>query len=90
MQHRRPGAIHLGRASSRASASDARELENPRLHLLDVYASMFDCCTARLGMNDEVAHRRFEVARLGRRFAVSFWRITMLLLAALIVWYRFK
>ncbi|HWO14487.1 MAG TPA: hypothetical protein VNN80_33510, partial [Polyangiaceae bacterium] len=42
--------------------------EERRLHLLAGYGSMFAYCTARLGMSEDEACRRIDVARLARRF----------------------
>jgi hypothetical protein len=44
------------------------EVEERRLHLLTGYPSMFEYCTIRLGMSDDEACRRIDVARLVRRF----------------------
>ena len=46
------------------------EVEERRLHLLAACSSMFDFCTARLGMSEGEAFRRITGARLARRFSV--------------------
>ena len=48
------------------------EVEERRLHLLAGYSSMFAYCTARLGMSEDEACRRLDVARLARRFPILF------------------
>ena len=51
------------------------EVEERRLQLLAGYGSMFDYCTMRLGMSEDEAYRRIEVARLARRFPILFERL---------------
>jgi hypothetical protein len=46
------------------------EIEERRLHLIAGYSSMFDYCTARLGMSEGEAYRRILGARLSHRFPV--------------------
>lgn len=48
------------------------EVEERRLALLAGHESMFAYCTRRLGMSEDEACRRIEVARLARRFPVLF------------------
>jgi hypothetical protein len=43
------------------------EVEERRLHLLAGYGSMFAYCVSRLGMSEDEACRRIDVARLARR-----------------------
>ena len=44
------------------------EVEERRLHLEAACASMFQFCVQRLGMSEDEACRRIQVARLVRRF----------------------
>jgi hypothetical protein len=44
------------------------EVEERRLHLEAGYSSMFDYCVQRLGLSEGAAYRRYQVARLARRF----------------------
>jgi hypothetical protein len=48
------------------------EVENRRLHLDAGYPSMFAYCTERLGLSEDEAYRRIEVARLARRAPIIF------------------
>ena len=48
------------------------EVENRRLHLDAGYPSMFAYCVARLGLGEDEASRRIDVARLARRAPVVF------------------
>lgn len=48
------------------------EVEERRLHLEAAYSSMFDYCVRRLGLSEDEAYRRIEVARLARRFPALF------------------
>ena len=48
------------------------EVEERRLHLDAGYPSMFVYCTARLGLTEDEAYRRIEVARLARRTPLIF------------------
>ena len=48
------------------------EVENRRLHLDSGYPSMFAYCTGRLGLSEDEAYRRIEVARLARRAPMVF------------------
>jgi hypothetical protein len=48
------------------------EVEQRRIHLLAAHASMFSYCVGRLGMSEDEACRRIEVARLARRFPALF------------------
>jgi 5-methylcytosine-specific restriction endonuclease McrA len=59
------------RASRRAVAeivAHLGEVEERRLHLLGGYSSMFDYCVRCLGMSEDEAYRRIEVARLVRTY----------------------
>jgi len=51
------------------------EVEERRLQLLAGCGSLFEYCTARLGMSEDEAYRRIEVARLARRFPILFERL---------------
>src|SRR5262245_48543055 len=48
------------------------EVEERRLHLEAAHGSMFDYCVRRLGMSEDEACRRIDLARLARRFSVLF------------------
>lgn len=48
------------------------EVEERRLHLEAAYGSMFDYCVRRLGMSEDEACRRIELARVARRFPALF------------------
>jgi len=51
------------------------EVEERRLHLGAACSSMFDYCVRRLGLSEDEACRRIEVARLARRFPAMFPRL---------------
>jgi hypothetical protein len=48
------------------------EVEDRRLHLEAAHGSMFSYCVARLGMSEDEACRRIELARLARKFPALF------------------
>src|SRR5215510_7717422 len=48
------------------------EVEDRRLHRQAAHSSMFDYCAARLGMSEDEACRRIDLARLARRFPALF------------------
>jgi hypothetical protein len=48
------------------------EVEDRRLHLEAAYGSMFAYCVSRLGMSEDEACRRIELARLARKFPALF------------------
>ena len=48
------------------------EVEERRLHLRAGYSSMFAYCVSRLGMSEDEACRRIDVARLARRSPALF------------------
>ena len=48
------------------------EVEERRLHLDAACSSMFDYCVNRLGLSEDEACRRIDVARLARRFPAMF------------------
>jgi hypothetical protein len=53
------------------------EVDARRLHLLAGHGSLFAYCTRALGMSEDEACRRIDVARLARRFPVLFERLAM-------------
>ena len=44
------------------------EVDARRLYLEEACPSMFAFCTTRLGFSEDVAYKRIQAARLGRRF----------------------
>jgi|GEM_PF-606530 len=48
------------------------EVEERRLHLRAAFGSMFQYCVVRLGLSEDEACRRIDVARLARRFPLLF------------------
>jgi 5-methylcytosine-specific restriction endonuclease McrA len=48
------------------------EVETRRLHLELAHGSLFDYCVRRLGLSEDEACRRIDVARLARRFPALF------------------
>ena len=48
------------------------EVEERRLHLKAATPSLFAYCTERLGLSEDEASRRIDVARLARRFPKIF------------------
>jgi 5-methylcytosine-specific restriction endonuclease McrA len=48
------------------------EVEERRLHLEAAHGSMFDYCVSRLGMSEDEACRRIDLARLARRLPALF------------------
>src|SRR5690349_11650598 len=65
------GLAHSLRTSRRAVAdvvAHLGEVEERRLHLLGGHSSMFAYCSQRLGMSEDEAYRRIEVARACRSF----------------------
>jgi hypothetical protein len=53
------------------------EVEERRLHLEAGYGSMFAYCVSRLGMSEDEACRRIDVARLARRHPALFPRLAI-------------
>jgi hypothetical protein len=51
------------------------EVEARRLHLEMAYSSLFDYCVRRLGLSEDEACRRIDVARLARRVPGLFPRL---------------
>jgi hypothetical protein len=60
--------LALGRQLTAELVAHLAEVEDRRLHLHAACASMFDYCVNRLGMSEDEACRRIDVARLARRF----------------------
>ena len=69
------GVLGSGRKVLALLVAHLGEVEERRLHLLEGYGSMFVYCTNRLGMSEDEACRRIEVARLARRFPVLLERL---------------
>ena len=69
------GVLGSGRKVLALLVAHLGEVEERRLHLLAGYGSMFVYCTNRLGMSEDEACRRIEVARLARRFPVLLERL---------------
>lgn len=72
------GLAHIVRSSRRQTAeliAHLGEVEARRLHLEAACASMFDYCVKRLGLSEDEACRRIDVARLARRFPELFPRL---------------
>jgi hypothetical protein len=53
------------------------EVEDRRLHLEAAHGSMFSYCVARLGMSEDEACRRIELARLARKFPALFTELAI-------------
>lgn len=62
------GALGSSRRWTALVLAHLAEMEERRLHLLAGCDSLFSYCTLRLGMSEDEACRRIEVARLARRF----------------------
>jgi hypothetical protein len=62
------GVVRALRRSAAEVVAHLSEVEERRLHLLAGHASMFMYCVSHLGMSEDEAWRRMEVARLARRF----------------------
>jgi len=69
------GILGSGRRLTALLVAHLGEVEERRLHLLAGYGSMFEYCTTRLGMSEDEACRRIEVARLARRFPLLYERL---------------
>src|SRR5262245_62186331 len=61
------GLLSAGRKLIATVIAHLGEVEERRLHLLAGFGSMFAYCVGRLGMSEDEAYRRIEVARLARR-----------------------
>ena len=66
------GVLRAQRAALADIIAHLAEVEERRLHLRAAYSSMFAYCVARLGMSEDEACRRIELARLARRFPALF------------------
>ena len=64
------GLLSSGRRLIALTVAHLGEVEERRLHLLAGHSSMFAYCTDRLGMSEDEAYRRIEVARLARGFPI--------------------
>jgi hypothetical protein len=64
--------LSSGRRLTAELVAHLGEVEERRLHLEAACSSMFDYCVRRLGLSEDEACRRIEVARLGRRFPALF------------------
>ncbi len=69
-------ALHKSLASEQASTADVlahlAEVDERRLYLPAGYPSMFAYCVGRLGLSEDAAAKRIQVARAGRRFPAIF------------------
>ena len=66
------GVLRTQRGALAELVAHLGEVEDRRLHLEAAYGSMFTYCVARLGMSEDEACRRIELARLARRFPALF------------------
>ena len=64
------GLLQSSRRAMAGILAHLGEVEQRRLHLRAGYPSMFAYCVSRLGMSEDEACRRIEVARLARRFPI--------------------
>jgi hypothetical protein len=64
--------IHMQRSALAELIAHLAEVEERRLHLEAAHPSMFDYCVARLGMSEDEACRRIDLARLARRYPVLY------------------
>src|SRR5262245_10197262 len=73
--------LHALLQRSRASLSEIiahlGEVDSRRLHLRMGHASLFAYCVSHLGMSEDEAYRRIEVARLARRFPLLLERLAL-------------
>jgi hypothetical protein len=69
------GALRSSRGWTALVLAHLAEVEERRLHLLAACSSMFEYCTARLGMSEDEACRRIDVARLARRYPMLYARL---------------
>jgi hypothetical protein len=65
-------AVHNQRQSLAAIIAHLGEVEERRIHLRSAHASMFCYCVSQLGMSEDEACRRIELARLARRFPMLY------------------
>lgn len=66
------GALRTQRRSLAEVVAHLAEVEERRLHLQAACGSLFSYCVQRLGMSEDEACRRIELARLARRFPALF------------------
>jgi hypothetical protein len=64
--------VHTQRRTLAQLVAHLGEVEDRRLHLEAAYNSMFAYCVGRLGMSEDEACRRIELARLARKFPALF------------------
>jgi hypothetical protein len=69
------GALRSNRGWTALVLAHLAEVEERRLHLLAACSSMFEYCTSRLGMSEDEACRRIDVARLARRYPALYARL---------------
>ena len=62
------GSLGVSRRAVAEVVAHLGEVEERRLHLLEGHGSLFAYCNTRLGMSEDEAWRRIEVARLVRCF----------------------
>ncbi|HKO90924.1 MAG TPA: hypothetical protein VJU61_07225, partial [Polyangiaceae bacterium] len=66
------GALRTQRCSLAELVAHLGEVEERRLHLAAAHGSLFSYCVQQLGMSEDEACRRIELARLARRFPALF------------------
>jgi len=66
------GVLHKQRCGLAELIAHLGEVEERRLHLAAAHGSLFSYCVAQLGMSEDEACRRIELARLARRFPLLF------------------
>src|SRR6188768_2058331 len=69
------GLLRACRQTTAQIIAHLGEVEARRLHLLAGHGSMFAYCVSRLGMSEDEACRRIDVARLARRFPLLLERL---------------
>jgi len=66
------GALRAQRCTLAELIAHLGEVEERRLHLLAAHGSMFSYCVGQLGMSEDEACRRIDLARLARKFPLLF------------------
>jgi hypothetical protein len=66
------GVLRTQRCALAELIAHLGEVEERRLHLAAAHSSMFSYCVQHLGMSEDEACRRIELARLARRFPALF------------------
>jgi len=66
------GVLRTQRCALAELIAHLGEVEERRLHLVAAHGSMFSYCVQHLGMSEDEACRRIELARLARKFPVLF------------------